>query len=106
MYVECEDLLLSSLTQDMHDVTVPLRLHDIITSPAITRVDDVGPRATRSLIADAIKRLHPCVNSLFTSNAAASYPTFPAVERLPPRKTRFWQFAGITADEGTIEGTY
>jgi hypothetical protein len=86
--------------------TVPLHLHDIVTGPAITGVDDVGPRATRSLIADAIKRLHPCVNGLFTGDAAGWYPAFPSVERLPPRKTRFWQFAGITADEGTIEGTY
>ena len=106
MYVECEDLPASGLTQDMRNPTIPLRLRDIVTGPAITGVDDIGPQASRSLIANAIKRLHPGVGSMFTGDAARLYPTFPTIERLPQRKTRFWQFAGITADEGTIEGTY
>jgi hypothetical protein len=106
MYVECKDLPTAGLTQDMHDPTVPLQLRDIVTGPGIAGVDDIGPQATRSLIADAIKRLHPCVGSIFTADAARLYPAFPTIERLPPRKTQFWQFAGITADEGTIEGTY
>ena len=106
MYVECEELPSSGLTQDMHDSTVPLRLRDIIAGPAISGIDDVGPRASRFLIVDAIKRLHPVVSSMFAGDAAELYPAFPTIERLSPRKTRFWQFAGITADEGTIEGTY
>jgi len=106
MYVECEDLPASGLTQDMRNSSVPLQLRDIVTAPGITGVDDIGPQASRSLIADAIKRLHPAVSTLFAGDAAQLYPSFPSIERLPPRKTNFWQFAGITADEGTIEGTY
>jgi hypothetical protein len=109
MYVECKDLPPSGLTQDMHDPTIPLRLQNIVTvrGPAITGVDDIGPQASRSLIADAIRRLHPgVVGSMFTGDAALLYPTFPVIDRLPARKTKFWQFAGITADERTIEGTY
>ena len=90
----------------MRNLSVPLQLRDIVTAPGITGVDDIGPQASRSLIADAIKRLHPAVSTLFAGDAAQLYPSFPSIERLPPRKTNFWQFAGITADEGTIEGTY
>jgi hypothetical protein len=107
VYVECEDLPPAGLTQSMHDSTVPLQLRDIVTGPAIAGGDDVGPQVSRSLIADAVRRLHPgVVGSIFTGDAADAYPTFPAIERLHPRKTKFWQFAGITANEGTIEGTY
>lgn len=107
MYVECEDLPSSSLTQDMHNPTIPLHLRDIITGPAITSIDNIGPQVSRNLIANTIKRLHPTVvSNMFARDAARFYPNFPVIEQLPPQKTKFWQFAGITADEGTIEGTY
>ena len=91
----------------MHNLRVPLQLRDILASPAITRTDEIGVKATRNLIADAVKRLHKsAVNSAFDQDTARLYPSFPSIERLDPSVTKFWQFEGITADEGTIEGTY
>ncbi|KAF2024854.1 hypothetical protein EK21DRAFT_77790 [Setomelanomma holmii] len=91
----------------MHNPSVPLRLRDIVTGPALAGTDDVGVQVSRSLIAEAIKRLHPsAISTIFSGDTATSYPQFPVVDRLRPQKTEFWQFAGITADEGTIEGTY
>jgi hypothetical protein len=107
MYVLCEDIPNTGLKQDIHDPTVPLRLKDVALSPGITGSDGEGSRISCSLIADAIKRLHPVpVAAVFAGDSASYYPEFPSVERLPARKTKYWMFAGITADEGTIEGTY
>jgi hypothetical protein len=107
IHVKCDDIPSGGLTQDMHNPSVPLQLRDILTSPAITGTDEIGVKATRNLIADAVKRLHEsAVNSIFDQDTAGLYPSFPSIERLDPSVTKFWQFEGITADEGTIEGTY
>jgi hypothetical protein len=42
----------------MHNATVPLQLHDIVRSPAISGSNDVGVWITRSLITEAVQRLH------------------------------------------------
>ena len=105
-HVVCEDIPCSGLTQSMHNPAVPLQLKDIVLSPGITGSDGVGERISASLIADAIRRLHPRAVADVFDSSADEYPEFPVIERLPAKKTQFWQFAGIPADEGTIEGTY
>ena len=113
MYVISADLPEGGLTQDMHNQTVLLPLGDILCLLGILDTDNISTAITRNLIADAIKRLHPdAVKHVFKDKDEVdhrignSYPEFPTLERLPARKTEYWQFAGITADEGTIEGTY
>jgi hypothetical protein len=90
----------------MHNPAVLLQLRDVVLSPGITRSDSVGGLILTSLIADAIKWLYlGAVASVF-NRAVCEYPEFLVIKRLLAKKTRFWQFAGIPADEGTIEGTY
>ena len=106
-YVICEDIPTTGLFQSMHNPTRPLQLEDVALSPGITGSDGIGVHISTSLIADAVKRVHgDAIASIFSGDEAAQYPSFPTVERLAPRRTQFWQFAGIPADEGTIEGTY
>ena len=57
----------------------------------------IGLEVTRSLISDAIKRIHADgVNRVFTPG---SYPQMPNIDCLKANKTQFWQF-------GAIKGTY
>lgn len=64
----------------------------------------IGLEITRSLISDAIKRIHADgVNRVFTHG---SYPQMPNIDCLEANKTQFWQFGAIFEDEGTIKGTY
>ncbi|KAF1936288.1 hypothetical protein EJ02DRAFT_387630, partial [Clathrospora elynae] len=107
MQVICKDLPANGLTQDMHNPAIPLYLKDVVLGPGITDSDGIGVRITFSLIADAVKRLHPGpVSTILNSDAAGQYIDFPSVDRLTARKTEYRMFAGITADEGSIEGTY
>jgi hypothetical protein len=70
----------SSLTQDMHNLVIPLRLRDIVTGPGISGVDDIRPQVSRSLFADAIKRLHPdVIYCIFTTDMSVLYPAFPII---------------------------
>jgi hypothetical protein len=47
------------LTQDMHNRAVLLQLGDILCTPGVVDSNKLRSDITRSLIADAIKRLHP-----------------------------------------------
>lgn len=105
MYVLCEDLPPAGLTQCMHTPSIPLQLRDVVLSDGIRDTNGRGVVITQFLVADAIKRLHGgAVAAVFSDSTL--YPEFPVIDKLPSRKTKFWQFAGITANEGTIEGTY
>jgi len=89
----------------MHNPTIPLKLDNIFNSPAISGMDGgIGLEITRSLISDAIKRIHADgVNRVFTHG---SYPQMPNIDCLKANKPQFWQFGAIFEDEGTIKGTY
>jgi len=103
--VLCPELPPSGLRQSMHNPTIPLKLDNIFNSPAISGMDGgIGLEITRSLISDAIKRIHADgVNRVFTPG---SYPQMPNIDCLKANKTQFWQFGAIFEDEGTIKGTY
>ena len=104
--VLCPELPLSGLRQSMHNPTIPLRLEDILDAPSISGEDGgIGLNITRSLISDAIKRIHTDgVDSIFGDSDR--YPNMPSIHCLNTSQTKFWQFGAIFEDEGTIEGTY
>jgi hypothetical protein len=102
----CPELPSSGLHQVMHNPTVPLCVHDIFSAPGISGADGVGLDISRSLIADAIKRLHPWSVSRIFTDSDDSYPKIPSLQPIRVDKTRFWQFGAIFEDEGTINGTY
>ncbi|KAF1936991.1 hypothetical protein EJ02DRAFT_478313 [Clathrospora elynae] len=107
MQVICKDLPENGLTQDMHNPAFPLFLKDVVLGPGITDSDGIGVRITSSLIADAVKRFRPGpVSTIFNGDAAGQYLGFPSVDWLTAHKMEYRMFAGITADEGSIEGTY
>lgn len=89
----------------MHNPTIPLVVADIFDAPAISGMNDgIGLDITRSLITDAIKRVHADgVNMVFRHG---NYPQMPNINCLKTNKTQFWQFGAIFEDEGTIQGTY
>jgi len=90
----------------MHNATERLDVFDIYKSAGVAG-DAHTANITRSLIADAIKRIHGvAVGEVFQDDNTVSYPVMPTFELLPPRKTQFWQFGSIHHDEGSIEGTY
>jgi hypothetical protein len=102
--VICPELPTSGLTQSMHNPILPLNMHDIFGSPAISG-DNIGVEISRSLISDEIKRIHPSsVKRVFTESDR--YPKMPNIQVLPSRKTKYWQLGAIYEDEGTIQGTY
>jgi hypothetical protein len=104
--VYCPELPLTGLRQSMHNPTVPLNIHDIFGSPAISGNDrGVGNNITRSLISDAIKRLHTSSIDL-VFNDSDSFPQMPGIQVLPSNKTQYWQFGAIYENEGTIQGIY
>lgn len=90
----------------MHDPTKLLKLEDIVLSPGIKGQDNFSCDASTFFIAEAIQRLHVNPVKQIFSRCLDRFPTFPEIHQLPARKSQFWQFAGIAADEGTIEGTY
>ena len=82
----CPELPLDGLRQSMHNPAVPLKLHDIFNSPGISG-DEIGPDITRSLISDAIRRVHRTgVNHIF-QNSNQSPPQIPILKILPSNKT-------------------
>ena len=91
----------------MHDATVPLKVAHVLLSNGILNRGDEGARISRFFIAEAIQRLHThAVNNSVFEGYQVQFPSFPVVEQVEPVKAQFWQLAGITADEGTIKGTY
>jgi len=90
----------------MHNLTIPLRLKDILAAPSISSKDSrIGLNITRSLILDAIKRLYIAgINSIFRDSNR--YPKIPSMYCLNINQTKFWQFGAIFKDKGTIKGTY
>lgn len=103
--VLCPDLPPSGLLQSMHNPSIPLSTRDIFNGPGIAGDDD-GLFISRHFIAEAIKSVHiKAVDRIFSSHSDL-YPSFPVLDKLPQRKTTFWQFGGIFEDEGTITGTY
>jgi len=102
----CPELPVTGLEQSMHDPTIQLDVEDIYSAPGVAG-DDIAPQITRSLIADAIKRIHTSgVNRVFRSDDTDSFPIMPRLDVINTHKTRFWQFGAIYEDEGTIQGTY
>lgn len=74
VYVICEDIPATGLNASMHDPTIPLNPRDVILSPGITGSDGVGPKISRNLIADAVKRLHTsAVNEVFSGEHMSQY---------------------------------
>jgi len=74
----------------MHDLTLLLRLKDILDAPSISGKDDgVGVNITRSLILDALKRIYIAgVNTVFRDSDC--YPKMPSMHCLTVNKTKFW----------------
>jgi hypothetical protein len=105
--VLCSSLPLLGLRQTMHNPTIELYLSDIVAAPGITGNDnEIGAHITRSLISDAIKKVHSFgVNQIF-DHSERTAPTMPEIDRIRTNKTEFWQFGAIFEDEGTIAGTY
>jgi len=90
----------------MYDLTIPLRLKDILNTSIISGKDNgIRVNITRSLILDALKRIYTdSVNTVFRDSDC--YPKMPHMHYLPVNKTTFWQFGAIFKDKGTIKGTY
>jgi hypothetical protein len=103
--IKCPDIPSTGLLQSMHNPYHQLSIKEILFTPAISGDGDtIGVDITRGLIFDAIRRVHAKgVDSVYPN---ADYPMIPTVERLPARKTEFWQFGAIPEDEGSIAGTY
>lgn len=106
-WVICDELPEDGFFQDMHDLSMPLKLEDVVLSRGIQGGDTFTHDISTFFIAEAIECLHhdAVTNNVF-KQCRDRFPSFPVQHQLPPRETQFWQFAGITADEGTIEGIY
>ena len=65
--VLCPKLLLSGLRQSIYNLTILLRLKDILNTPSISSKDSrIGLNITQCLILDIIKRIYiDSVNSIF-----------------------------------------
>jgi len=63
----CPELPLLGLHQSIHNLTIPLRLKDILDAPSISSKDGrIGVNITQSLISDLIKRIYTAsVNTIF-----------------------------------------
>jgi hypothetical protein len=102
--VLCPELPVTGLDQSMHNPTIELSLHDILNGSAISG-DDIGVEITRSLISDAVKRIHnDSVSKVFARTDL--YSEMPTIHRITTTKTEYWQLGGISENEGTIAGTY
>jgi len=73
----------------MHDLTIPLRLKDILNAPGISGKDNrIRVNITRSLILDALKRIYTDgVNTVFRDSDC--YPKMLSMHCLPINKTMF-----------------
>ena len=98
---------------------IPLRPRDIYDAPGPDDQDGVIRQCQIHLIAEAIRETHrEAVEALFIDQHPSNtgpmkprtemvdWPEFPAIERLPPRKTPNYGLGPITENEGTIDGTY
>ncbi len=102
----CPELLLSGLYQVIYNLIILFCVHNIFSAPGISGGDGVELDISRSLIADAIKRLHPSsINHIFI-NSDDSYPKMLSLQSISVDKTQFWQFGAIFEDEGIIDKTY
>ena len=105
-WMVCNEIPTAGLTQDMHNPSHPLDVADVMLSDGIQNCTDIGAKTSRFFIFEAVRRLHTeSVLQIFEKHAD-QVPAFPVIQTIPPTKTEFWQLAGITANEGTIEGTY
>lgn len=99
------ELSSSDLQQMMHNSTISLYIHDIFSAPGISDDDGIKLNISRSLIADAIKKLHSfSINHIFTNTD--SYFKMPSLQSICVNKIWFWQFEVIFENEGTINETY
>ena len=91
----------------MHNPTIKLHLHDIFTAPAISGDDNgIGIRISKSLISDAIEKVHSSAVNMIFDGSGHTLPRMPEIDLIATNKTKFWQFGAIFEDEGTIAGTY
>lgn len=99
----------NGLSADMLNTTVPLHQHDVYNA-AGNQGDEITMQCWRFWVAEAIRYTHrQAVDTLFNTqraHSAPSYPEFPSVERLKPRKTPNFELGPILENEGTISGTY
>jgi hypothetical protein len=103
--IKCPDIPPTSLLQSIHNLYHQLSIKDILFAPAILGVSNIiSINITRGLIINAIRQVHAKGVDLVYPNA--NYLIIPIIERLPTRKTEFWQFGAIPKDEGSIAGTY
>jgi hypothetical protein len=94
---------------------LPLDPDDVHLAPG-NRIDDISQACQLFWIAEAISYIHrEAVKSIFDPDQSGistadlpslTYPEFPSVERLAPRKTPHFGLGPILENEGTIEGTY
>jgi len=86
---------------------IPLSTKDVYDAPG-TQTNDISTQCQRFWIAEAIRYTHKtAVDAIFAGNpSAVSYPQFPTLERLQPRRTPNFGLGPILENEGTIKGTY
>lgn len=87
---------------------IPLSVDDVYLAPGTDTDDHVNRQCQRFWIAEAIRYIHrEAVESIFATNQSLiTYPEFPTVERLAPRKTPHFGLGPMLENEGTIQGTY
>ena len=103
----CPDLPATGLRQSMHDPTIPLDVFDIFNALVISGNDnEVGNDITRSLIVDAIRRVHSSGVQRVFEHHQERCPQMPIIQQIDTKKTEFWQLGAIYENEGTIAGTY
>jgi hypothetical protein len=104
--VLCPELPLSGLRQDMHNPTIPLRYKDIRFSSGLRGGHGLQSNISKAIIFNALKTVHGDTLSRVFEESICMQPEMPVMNRLQPRKTKFWQLGAIFEDEGTIAGTY
>jgi len=72
----------------MHNLSVPLKLNDILIAPAIVG-DDVRPAITYSIIAIALRMSHPASLIALSIAALDLYLVIPLLQRLPIYRTKY-----------------
>jgi hypothetical protein len=85
----CPKLLTLGLYQSIYNLTIPLRLKDILAAPSISNKDGgIGLSITWSLISDVIKRIYTAgVTSVFKDSNY--YPKMLNMHCLNMKKTKF-----------------
>jgi hypothetical protein len=100
----------SGLLSSMFHPETLLTVDDVYLAPG-NDAKDINQECQRFWIAEAIRYIHrDAVESIFStsqsSTESVTYPKFPSVERLAPRKTPHFGLTPILENEGTIQGTY